>query len=121
LKSYGKIYLKVTGFRAYQGKEYPKFGVVPDILPGERLQQTPQSSSGLPTSLPTSPPVKQSGVSQATVDWLIAHQDIIGQKIPPEVYNKNIGNGVIEELHSNNFIEVVHDYPWISERARKLL
>lgn len=123
LKSYGRIYLKVSGFRTYEGKQYPKFAVFPEFLPGEQAsapsyQRPAQTSpSGLPTALPSS----VSPVSRATLDWVIDNQNIIGQKIPPELYNKTVGNGVIEELHGLGYIKVVQDYPWLGENARTLL
>ena len=123
LRSYGRIYLRVSGFRTYEDKEYPKFSVFADTLPGEQVQAVPAQlsvqapSSGLPASLTAS----ASSVSSPTLDWVIANQNIIGQKIPPELYNKTVGNGVIEELHGLGYIKVVQDYPWLAEIARTLL
>lgn len=125
LKSYGRIYLKVSGFRTFEGKEYPKFAVFPDILPGEEAsapsmqRPTQPISSGLPSALPTS--VSASSVSSPTLEWVIANQNIIGQKIPPEIYNKTIGDGILEELHELGYIKTVHDYPWLGENTRQLL
>ena len=125
LKSYGRIYLRVSGFRTYEGKQYPKFAVFADILPGEQASApsyqppTQTAPSGLPSALPASAPT--SLVSQPTLDWVIANQNIIGQKIPPELYNATIGNGVIEELHGLGYVKTVHDYPWLAESARTLL
>ena len=123
LRSYGRIYLRVSGFRTYEGKEYPKFSVFADTLPGEQVQAIPAQlpaqvpSSGLPSALPAS----ASSVSSPTLDWVIANQNIIGQKIPPELYNKTVGSGVIKELHGLGYIKVVQDYPWLAESARTLL
>ena len=39
LTHYGRVFIECTGFRAYNGKNYPKFKVVPGILPPTQPQQ----------------------------------------------------------------------------------
>jgi len=123
LKSYGRIFLIAKQPKIVTGddgttRSYPQFSVWPELLPGEQATVAPPA--GLPSTLPTQIP-SATGVSDSTLEWLIAHQDIIGKKILPEVYNDAYPKGVITELHNLGHIKMVQDYPWLSESARTLL
>jgi len=123
LKNYGKIFLEAKNPKQVTGTDgvtrtYPRFGVWPELLPGEQAKAP--LPAGLPSTLPTQIP-STTGVSDGTLEWLIAHQDIIGKKILPEVYNNAYPKGVITELHNLGHIKMVQDYPWLSESARTLL
>ncbi len=41
LLSYGRVYIECTGFRNYEGKSYPKFKIVPTLIPPSKVVQMP--------------------------------------------------------------------------------
>lgn len=102
------------------------YGHPVEAPPSQPKLETPASTpteappTGLPQALPTSTPPAPP-VSQESLDWIIANQAIIGQKISPEVYNSTVGNGIIEELYEKGYIKVVDEYPWLGEKTRELL
>jgi len=52
LKTYGRIFFEMTGFRAVGSTSYPKFVVIANMLPGEGAQQLAQPPTELPSTLP---------------------------------------------------------------------
>jgi len=117
LKNYGKIFFEMTGYRSVGNTSYPKFAVIANMLPGEGISQP---TSKLPSVLPTQI-TSGTSLNEKVYDWLVANQDIIGKQIPSEVYNKFIGQGIIEELHRLGHVKMVQEYPWLDESARTLL
>jgi len=122
LKNHGRIFLTAKQPKVVTGddgvtRSYPQFSVWPELLPGE---QATQPQTGLPSALPTQITTETS-LNEKVYDWLVANQDIIGKQIPSEVYNKFIGQGIIEELHRLGHVKMVQEYPWLTEGARTLL
>ena len=121
LKSYGKVYLKVTGFRTYEDKEYPKFAIAPDALPGEQVQQpAAQPKMEAPVDL-NAPKATKNDLSTAAYNWLVANMSLIGGKIPDTAWNKLRELRLVGDFSKYNLIEMKYDEPYLSERARDYL
>ena len=122
IKSHGRIFLAVTGFRQYDDKDYPKFSIVPDVLPGEQVDtqvaqpQTQQMEAPVDMSKQTE--VK---LSPATYMWLTVSQELIGKQIDDQTWNVMVNKGIAKELGKHTLIEVKEDYMYLSERAREHL
>lgn len=120
LKSYGKIYVKVKGFK--QGTQqqpdgtfrmFPTFSVVPDVLPGEQpYQQPPQI---------TPPSAAKLDLSTETLNWVSSFQHIIGKRIPDTVYNSIALTPIPAELTKLGIMQMIDDYPVLTEKARNYL
>ncbi|MDO8057045.1 MAG: hypothetical protein Q6361_09315 [Candidatus Hermodarchaeota archaeon] len=135
LKSYGKIYFRVTGFRTYEDNQYPKFAVVPELLPGEQpQQQLPQQQP--PQQKPASPfpvgppPTEMKGTPrERMIAFLKLNSGLIGRPLSDAewnpVYEKYlIDDGVVVNMLKDEGL-VYMDYqtglPKIDEKARSLI
>jgi len=127
VKSHGRIFLVVTGFRQYDNKDYPKFSIVPDVLPGENMgtpvTQPQTQAMQAPVNIVT-PALENANIndlSTAARMWLTVSQGLIGKTIDDATWNIMVNKGIAKDLGQYNLIEVRDDYPYLSEEARKYL
>ena len=102
LHSHGHVYVKVSGFRQWQEKRYPKFKIVPNKLPP--LQTKIQPTKPSPTKKGTSRPPE---VSEETLDFLQKSKEIIEMGIPLNEgdWNSTVPVKVRAELLKHELIE----------------
>ena len=116
LRNYGKIFVTVTGTNQVGDIVYPKFAVFADALPGETAYQQPTAQQPK-----APPPIKKLDIPTDALNWLIANQAIIGQRIPDIRYNRIALTPIPSELHKLGILEMVNDYPTLTEKARDYL
>lgn len=126
LKSYGKIYLRVSGFNNKQQddgsvKSYPKFAVAPDNLPGEQAQQPITQPKMEPVTDLNAPKSTKNDLSTAAYKWLAGNIMLIGEKIPDTAWNKLVELKLVGDFAKYSLIEMKYDEPYLSERARDYL
>jgi len=104
LAQIGRVYFEVSGFREEEPK-YPRFVVVDDELPPNRVDQKPLGEPGLS--------------SEARV-WLRYNRGFIGEKLPPAVYNY-MAPSVREELAELGLLTDADGYPMLSGEAARFV
>lgn len=77
LRNHGRVYIKVSGFREWQEKPYPKFKVVPNKLPP--LQTTIEPANPSPAKKETSQPPE---VTPETLGFIQKSKEIIQTGLP---------------------------------------
>lgn len=130
LKSYGRIYVTVTGFNQVTQQDgsvrsYPKFRVYPDRLPGEQPQQTMTPKPALPQkpTLPTKVglPEKPATPHEKMVAFIRRHVDLIGKAMPDTVWNEELAldDDLVQELVKEGLAYMKADEPYLDEKARQ--
>jgi hypothetical protein len=87
LKEHGRVYVRVSGFREWQEKLYPKFKVVPNKLPPLQTKIEPTKPS--PTKEGTTQPPK---VTAETLQFIQKSKEIIELGLP---LNESDWNGTV--------------------------
>jgi len=114
LKTHGRIFFEMTGFRAVGTTSYPKFIVIANMLPGEGVQQPTQQ-----TKIPQ--PESPSAISDEAYNWLVACMQYIGKPIPDNMWNLAVNQRIVGDLAKNNLVEVKDELHYLSEEARSYL
>jgi len=141
IRSYGRIFLRVSGFNTVAGKvnpdgtliQYPKFQVYPEVLPGEGTQPQTQQQAPLKASavfLEGLAPANMKGTPQERlIAFIRNHVDLIGKPLDDTLWNQIYENELMDDgpvsnlLRDGGYLQLDQQTskPVIAEKARELI
>lgn len=118
LKNHGSVYVKVSGFREWQEKLYPKFKVVPNKLPP--LQTTIEPAKPSPAK---KEPSQLKEVTPETLEFIRQSKEIIEMGLPlnENDWNSTVPAKVRAELLKRELIEKRQNLYFFTEGVNSFL
>lgn len=118
LRNHGYVYVKVSGFREWNEKLYPKFKIVPNKLPPLQTRIDSTTPSHAEKGI-TQPPK----VSSETMDFLEKSKEIIELGIPlnDDDWNSTVPAKVRAELLKHKLIQKKEGFYFFAENVNSFL
>jgi len=118
LRRHGHVYVKVSGFREWQEKHYPKFKVVPNRLPPLQTKIEPTAPSPARKDTTMTPKV-----TLETLEFIRQSKEIIEMGLPlnENDWNSTVPAKVRAELLKQELVEKKEDLYFFTEGVNSFL